>query len=544
MARWLRRAPRRIDGRAVILEADDLGLLYAFNEGIRLAHQHGGLTSTCLRANGHAYDHAINEIIPDCPDLGVGIHLCLNEAGCVAPRDRVAMLLGPDGRQRPGYLWLMKLVRSAEGRAQIERELRAQIEKVLLDGVRVDHLNSHQHVHMIPEIFRITCRLAREYEIDCVRLAREPSHFAGSLLKRVEPLVNTNYIKHHLLNRFACANVPVARAMGIRTTDAFVGVNYTGAMTLDTLRAGLNAAGYGSVEVLLHPTTTFDARDEGLATPYYRRYVDAFARRQELATLTAEQLPEALRRGHRVATTYETWANQPTRPLPVRRAVEADEAARRLVHDLRMPAPPWVSGAYDHSRIFAQLVMAEARPGRRILDMGTGTGIVGIALAKAGHRVVATDSSAPAVRTARANAARHGVTLDARVSDLLDSVDGRFDLIAFNLPYNFAPDTFWSNVAKNALRRIPWVHRNGGRMPQGVIRFHQTLCRRLFREAPEHLTPDGAILLYVFEAEVPTLIDLLPADADVELLEHADRDAKGPMGMLIRLPVGVTSRDH
>ena len=49
------------------------------NEGIRDAHLHGLVTSTCLQSVGFAYDHAVREVLPTCPSLGVGIHLNLVE---------------------------------------------------------------------------------------------------------------------------------------------------------------------------------------------------------------------------------------------------------------------------------------------------------------------------------------------------------------------------------------------------------------------------------------------------------------------------------
>ena len=220
------------DGRrSVILEADDLGLLYAFNEGIRAAYHEGLLTSTCLRANGYAYEHAIQDVLPACPALGIGIHLCLNEAEPVAPRDLVPILLDDCGSLRHGFVWLMKVARTAAGLRQIEIEFRAQMARVLGDGVHVDHLNSHQHVHMIPPIFRLTCRLAREYGIQCVRLVRELPYGAGGLRKHVQPYVNSNFLKHVLLNRLARVNETAANKFGIPTTDYFVGVNYTSDMS-------------------------------------------------------------------------------------------------------------------------------------------------------------------------------------------------------------------------------------------------------------------------------------------------------------------------
>jgi predicted glycoside hydrolase/deacetylase ChbG (UPF0249 family) len=54
-------------------------------------------------------------------------------------------------------------------RGDPEPELRAQIEKVLATGLRVTHLNGHQHLHLLPRVFAIVERLAREYGIGYVR---------------------------------------------------------------------------------------------------------------------------------------------------------------------------------------------------------------------------------------------------------------------------------------------------------------------------------------------------------------------------------------
>lgn len=168
----------------------------------------------------------------------------------------------------------MSLARTVEGKRAIEHELRARIERVLASGVHVDHLNSHQHVHMIPAIFRMVCRLAREYRIPAVRLTRELPYTAGTILRRCQPLTNSNIAKHVLLNYFALLNEMSARRYGIATVDYFIGVSYTARMTWSTIRDGLRAVPWGSVEVLLHPAIEPDSRD----TRYPTRELELYMR--------------------------------------------------------------------------------------------------------------------------------------------------------------------------------------------------------------------------------------------------------------------------
>ncbi len=74
--------------------------------------------------------------------------------------------------------------------------------------------------------------------------------------------------------------------------------------------------------------------------------------------------------------------------------------------------------------------------GKRVADVGTGTGVLAIAAARMGAVVVATDVSEPAIVNAVDNVCLNDVQgqVDVRKTNLLDGVPGRFDLILANLP--------------------------------------------------------------------------------------------------------------
>jgi predicted glycoside hydrolase/deacetylase ChbG (UPF0249 family) len=143
--------------KKLIVTADDVGLDPGMTAGAIEAHRNGIVTACSIVANGVAFDDAVARL-RDVPALAVGVHLALVEeraltTGKPMPRDYVRFLLS---RKRDP-----------------EPELRAQMEKVLATGLRVTHVNGHQHLHMLPRIFAIVERLAVEYHIPYIRTVRD-----------------------------------------------------------------------------------------------------------------------------------------------------------------------------------------------------------------------------------------------------------------------------------------------------------------------------------------------------------------------------------
>jgi predicted glycoside hydrolase/deacetylase ChbG (UPF0249 family) len=203
------------------------------------------------------------------------------------------------------------LLRQWNGRllAEIEADYRHQIETALARLPRVDHLNSHQHSHVVPALFEMVCRLATEYDIPFVRFVRERFVVAGSAVSHLSGWYAANLVKFAILNRFAPANARSARRLGARTNDWFVGVEYTGRMDVHRILRGLRALprDAGLVEVLAHPCA-FVGDAERPLDPAVRAYVVQPARAAELEALVDPVLREALTADGWTLTTYGRMA--------------------------------------------------------------------------------------------------------------------------------------------------------------------------------------------------------------------------------------------
>jgi HemK-related putative methylase len=121
--------------------------------------------------------------------------------------------------------------------------------------------------------------------------------------------------------------------------------------------------------------------------------------------------------------------------------------------------------------------------GLRVLDMGCGTGILGIYAAKSEktREVVLADISEAAVALARENVSHAGIEKKAKVvrSDLFSNIQGAFDIIVFNAPYLPEDPGESPDVAKML---------SGGK--EGV-----ELSIRFLEEAQRHLKQNSHVIL-------------------------------------------------
>ena len=84
---------------------------------------------------------------------------------------------------------------------------------------------------------------------------------------------------------------------------------------------------------------------------------------------------------------------------------------------------------------FLLLSAVEVERGEKALEMGCGSGIISLHMAKTGALVTAVDTDERAVEATRNSASMNGLEIRVVRSDLFEAVTDRFDLIVFNPPY-------------------------------------------------------------------------------------------------------------
>jgi predicted nicotinamide N-methyase len=104
------------------------------------------------------------------------------------------------------------------------------------------------------------------------------------------------------------------------------------------------------------------------------------------------------------------------RPLRVMRPRESEELLVEEAFEREELLPYWAE-LWPSSLALARAIGARSLRGARTLELGCGLGLVSIAAAQAGGRVLATDWSAEAVRFAKDNAERNGIHIETAVVD-------------------------------------------------------------------------------------------------------------------------------
>jgi predicted glycoside hydrolase/deacetylase ChbG (UPF0249 family) len=162
------------EGIRLLVRADDLGAAHAINEASIKACKEGIARSVEIIAPGPWFLEAVR-LLKENPEIDVGVHLCLTsewENVKWRPLTGPSSLTDPDGyfypmvRQRKDFPPGTGLLEANPKPAEVERELRAQIDTVREHLPRASHLSVHMGAATsTPELRAISQKLALEYRL-------------------------------------------------------------------------------------------------------------------------------------------------------------------------------------------------------------------------------------------------------------------------------------------------------------------------------------------------------------------------------------------
>ena len=253
----------------VYFNADDFGWADGQNLAVERAHLEGALNRASVLANGLAFNQAA-EIARRLPGLAVGVHLTLNEGAPLLPPGKLKHLVAPDGEFWRTPADLLRIWISGHLTADsVLPEWRTQLERAINAGIKVSHLDSHKHVHMLPPLLDAIILLSKEYGIENTRLPLENIFLA--------PLRPSSVA----LWAFACRARWYLVGAGLRFAERFIGFGASGKMTLDRLERAISRTGGRSLEIMMHPAVLTPSVQElvrrypGLAGYHFEEELEA-----------------------------------------------------------------------------------------------------------------------------------------------------------------------------------------------------------------------------------------------------------------------------
>jgi len=234
----------------LIINADDFGLTPGVNRAIAELHDAGAVTSATLMATGPAFDNAV-ALALERPALGIGCHIVLVDGRPVSDPASIPTLLGPDRRTFRNSLgdFALGVLRGAIRQDEVEREALAQIQKLQQAGLKLTHVDTHKHTHLLSRVTRPIIRAIEQSGISAIRNPFEPRWAAalGGSTRR-----NLFVRAFEPGRRRFAASQPIA-SHRILTTRGTIGISATGHLNGATLHALLQSIPNGTWELVCHP---------------------------------------------------------------------------------------------------------------------------------------------------------------------------------------------------------------------------------------------------------------------------------------------------
>jgi hopanoid biosynthesis associated protein HpnK len=272
--------------KRLIVTADDFGLCAEVNQAVIEAHRNGILTCASLMVGGEAADEAVR-LARNHPSLKVGLHLTLVDGFSVLPQKEIPDLVDSGGRFS-GRIVLsgIRCFFSKSVKTQMAMECEAQVRKIVDTGLSIDHLNSHNHLHIHPGIREIILPLIRKYRIPAVRLPR-PAGSAPNLKSTVMAGVMAPWVSR--LQRRLIRD-------GIFHNQEIFGLYETGAMVETAWLGIIPRIRDGTTEVYCHPAVR--------KSPILRRQMPSYRNEEEFHALTSPAVREQLDRVNVIRTSF------------------------------------------------------------------------------------------------------------------------------------------------------------------------------------------------------------------------------------------------
>ncbi|MFQ5957275.1 MAG: ChbG/HpnK family deacetylase, partial [Candidatus Brocadiales bacterium] len=237
-----------------------------------------------LTVGGPAFEHAV-ELAKANPGLSVGLHTVLVQGKSVLPHKRIPSLVDRDNNfTNNPVLAGLKYFLSPTAVREIRDELKAQMERFLSTGLRLDFINGHLNLHVHPRVFEIILELAKGLEAKNFRLPRDGLFCT---LRCDSSRIISKLFHHITFTILSRRCIGALRGSGFRFTDRVYGLLQSGNMNAGFVASLIRNMSQGTNEVYFHPCI--------MPCTEYSRWMPDYHPEEELNALTSRGISELLR---------------------------------------------------------------------------------------------------------------------------------------------------------------------------------------------------------------------------------------------------------
>ena len=212
--------------KKLIITADDFGLSESINDGIIDCYNNKDITDISIMAFSEKFEHAVRLAQKNnITNIGAHISLCSKN---------------DFNKQIDRFPW--KFIFDRE---EVEKTIRIQLTRIKNENFNITHLNSHQHVHMIPWLRESFAKIAEEFNVSYLRVPNEyfaPSLYSIKTWPRVLALGSITTLSNVLFS-----------GSKVKTNDYFFGHCCSGNMTEHCLKTFCTIIKNGVTELACHP---------------------------------------------------------------------------------------------------------------------------------------------------------------------------------------------------------------------------------------------------------------------------------------------------
>lgn len=196
----------------VIINVDDVGITDSVNRSVDKLADEGVIDSISLMPAAPCTQSALD--LARKHDLPVGVHLT---ATVTRPLTDSVLQKGQTYFPNSYAQFIRAYMTGAIRKNDLLYEWKRQIQRVVDHGLRISHLDSHEHVHMLPSLFCAALSLAKQYNVTAIRTTNEYMQNDNRGFLRLGAEWGLK-----LLGQYATHK---ARDNGLRCADWFIGAN-------------------------------------------------------------------------------------------------------------------------------------------------------------------------------------------------------------------------------------------------------------------------------------------------------------------------------